>query len=164
MGIRYLPAVAAGGVRDFFAAVRGIVKNLSDSLGIAIGGTTLWVATSAAFGGVFVIDKTLPAPTSATQLIYSPDNHALVLKNTASTIAVVDVTTGAFSLRSANTRFNDITLSPSRRYVFAAVTAARTSVRFTRRPGSTRSATARTTTRTPATCSDCCHSARPCTR
>jgi hypothetical protein len=115
-----LPSAAAGGARDFFAAVRGIVKNLLYSFGIAVGGATLWLATSAAFGGVFVIDKTLPAPTSATQLIYSPDNHALVLKNTASTIAVVDVTTGVFSLRSANTRFTDITLSPSRRYVFAA--------------------------------------------
>ena len=60
------------------------------------------------------------APTNATMMIYSPTMDALVLKNAASAIVAIDIESGEPTTRLANTRFTDMTLSPSGRYVFGA--------------------------------------------
>ena len=60
------------------------------------------------------------APTGAAMLVYSPANNALVFKNSASAVALVDIPSRAPALRFANAQFTDIALSPSGRFLFAA--------------------------------------------
>ena len=62
----------------------------------------------------------VPAPTNAAALIYSPGYNRLVIKNAQSTIASIDPLTGQSSTHFSNTNFTDVTISPSGRYVFAA--------------------------------------------
>jgi len=59
-------------------------------------------------------------PTNATMLIYSSTARALVLKNTASAIVAIDIGSRQPTTRLANSRFTDMSLSPSGRYVFGA--------------------------------------------
>jgi hypothetical protein len=59
-------------------------------------------------------------PTNAVIMVYSPTAGALVLKNSGSAVAVVDIASRGSTLRLANWRFTDIALAPSGRYVFAA--------------------------------------------
>jgi hypothetical protein len=62
----------------------------------------------------------IAVPTNATELIYSAVANALVLKNTASAIVVIDLGTLDATTRFANTRFTDMSMSPSGHYVFGA--------------------------------------------
>jgi hypothetical protein len=63
----------------------------------------------------------LNAPTSATQLIYSSTYNSLIIKNSASAIATVDLGTSNTSIHFSNWNFTDMSISPSSgRYVFAA--------------------------------------------
>lgn len=73
-----------------------------------------------ALAAMFHEAESFVVPTNAVALIYSPTANALVLRNTASAIVVVDLATRATSTRLANTRFTDMSLSPSGRYVFGA--------------------------------------------
>jgi len=59
-------------------------------------------------------------PTNATMMAFGPEAGVLVLKNSGSEVAVIDVATRQSSLRLANGTFTDITLSPSRTYAFLA--------------------------------------------
>jgi hypothetical protein len=59
-------------------------------------------------------------PTNATTMAFGPEAGVLVLKNSGSTVAVIDVVTRQSSLRLANETFTDVTLSPSRTYAFVA--------------------------------------------
>jgi hypothetical protein len=68
----------------------------------------------------FVDVEDLPAPGAAAQLIYAPSKQALVLRNAASAINVIDLRSGENLGHLANERFTDISLSPDGRYVFAA--------------------------------------------
>lgn len=61
-----------------------------------------------------------PVPTNATMMLYSPAASALVLKNAASAVAVMDIGSRRSTIRFANVTFTDIALSPSGRYAFAA--------------------------------------------
>lgn len=81
-------------------------------------GLFLWSHPSAA--APFTDVGNLPAPVAAKQLIYSPCFESLVLKNSASTIAVVNTKTGNSALRSSVTQFSDMSLSPDQTTVFAA--------------------------------------------
>jgi len=58
--------------------------------------------------------------TGVTAMVYSPAYDTLVLKNSASTIVVVELASMRTTLRFANTNFTDLALSPSGRYVFGA--------------------------------------------
>lgn len=63
----------------------------------------------------------LIAPTNASQLIYSSAYDSLVIKNSASAIKVIDISSQSVSsTRLANRQFTSISLSPSGRYVYAA--------------------------------------------
>ncbi len=62
----------------------------------------------------------IPAPTNARQMVYSPAQNRLVIRNSGSAIATVDVATGQSTLRFSNTNFVDIGISPGGRYVFGA--------------------------------------------
>lgn len=62
----------------------------------------------------------LTAPTRAVELTWSPSYSSLVLRNSASAVALVDTGTGSSSLQLALQRYTDISMSPDGRYVFAA--------------------------------------------
>lgn len=64
--------------------------------------------------------KSVPAPTSARQMIYSPTYGRLIVRNTGSAVAVIDLATNQSTLRLANATFTDMAISPSGRYVFVA--------------------------------------------
>jgi hypothetical protein len=59
-------------------------------------------------------------PTNATMMAFAPEAGVLVLKNSASAVAVIDIATRQSELRLATGTFTDITLSPSRAYAFLA--------------------------------------------
>jgi len=73
-----------------------------------------------AFAQPYVDVQDIAAPTSAAELVVSPSYGVLVLKNTASTIAAIDIATAAVSLHSAVHSFTDMSLSPDGRYLYAA--------------------------------------------
>jgi hypothetical protein len=86
---------------------------------------TLLVATSIYTNSVFAAYTytdvgSFKAPTNATQMEYSSIYNTLVVKNSASAISVIDLTTGQNTMHFANYRFTDISLSPDGRYIFAA--------------------------------------------
>ncbi|CAN5175679.1 hypothetical protein BH11PSE11_BH11PSE11_36400 [soil metagenome] len=62
----------------------------------------------------------ITAPTNATQLLYATAYNSLLLKNSASTIAKLDLATGLVTNRASTSQFTDMSLSPGGRYVFAA--------------------------------------------
>lgn len=62
----------------------------------------------------------LASPTRAVELTWSPTYESLVLRNSASAVALVDTGTAASSVHLAAQRFTDISMSPDGRYVFAA--------------------------------------------
>ena len=70
-------------------------------------------------GAVCDVEDLTP-PTGVSQLIYSSQHGMLILKNAASAIATIDLSSGATTLHLANAFFSDMTISPSGRYVFAA--------------------------------------------
>ncbi len=57
---------------------------------------------------------------NARQLIYSPSHHALIARNTASAIGLVDICSSAASTHFSNAAFTDMSASPDGRYVYAA--------------------------------------------
>src|SRR5690242_232891 len=61
-----------------------------------------------------------PSPANATALIYAPGYDALVLKNAGSAVVTLNLVTQYTTTHFAFTGFNDIAISPSGRYVFAA--------------------------------------------
>ena len=67
----------------------------------------------------YVID-TIDAPTTATELIYSPAYNSLVLKNSASAIATIDLGSKVSTSHPSIWNFTDMSMSPGGRYVFAA--------------------------------------------
>ncbi len=87
----------------------------------AIGGClSCFLAAPALHAMTFHEVDSFGVPTQARELVYSPSANALALKNTASEIVVIDLGTGGTTSRLANTRFTDMSLSPSGRYLFAA--------------------------------------------
>jgi hypothetical protein len=78
------------------------------------------LSLQAASAPKFVHLEDVPAPINATELIYSPIQHRLVLKNTASAIALVNLENFSSITHFSNYEFSDMALSPSGRYVFAA--------------------------------------------
>jgi hypothetical protein len=59
-------------------------------------------------------------PTGVAQLIYSPTYNILVLKNSVSAIATIDLGSLNTTIHFSNTNFTDMAISPSGRYVFGA--------------------------------------------
>jgi hypothetical protein len=62
----------------------------------------------------------IASPTNVTALIYSPEQHTLVLKNSSSAIVTIDINTLSSTTHSPNWNFTDMAISPSGNYVFAA--------------------------------------------
>ena len=77
-------------------------------------------AATAAHAQTFSEIAHLSSPTRAVELTWSPQYGSLVLRNSASAVALVNTGTGASSLHLANQRYTDISMSPDGRYVFAA--------------------------------------------
>ncbi len=63
---------------------------------------------------------TVTPPTNVRQMIYSPTYGRLVVRNTWSAIATIDLATAQSTLHSSNSTFTDMAISPSGRYVFGA--------------------------------------------
>ena len=59
-------------------------------------------------------------PTGVRQLVYSSEYHVLVLKNASSAAATIDLTTHETTFHFSSSYFTDMSISPSRRFVFAA--------------------------------------------
>ncbi len=79
-----------------------------------------WLRPGAAGGLDFREIDSFAVPTNATMMVFAPEAGVLVLKNSGSAAAVIDVATRQSALRLANGLFTDITLSPSRTYAFLA--------------------------------------------
>ena len=62
----------------------------------------------------------IPAPTNVRQLIYSPTYARLIVRNSGSAIALIDVNTAQSTTRFPNATFTDVAIAPSGRYVFGA--------------------------------------------
>lgn len=78
------------------------------------------VASVASSANLFTDAASFTVPTAASALLYSPVANALVLRNSASEAVAIDLATQKASPRLAVTRFNDIALSPSGLFAFAA--------------------------------------------
>ena len=63
---------------------------------------------------------TLTPPTNVKQMIYSPAYGRLIVRNSGSAIALIDVGTAQSTNRVAVATFTDMAISPSGRYVFGA--------------------------------------------
>lgn len=87
---------------------------------LAMVSTVAWLRADAARGLDFREIDAFAAPTNATMMAFSPQAGVLVLKNSESAVAVIEIETRQSSLRLAQTGFTDIALSPSGRYIFAA--------------------------------------------
>lgn len=68
----------------------------------------------------FVDVQDIAAPTGASELIYSPNLHRLVVKNSSSAVMVIKLDSLAVRRHLANYNFTDMSVSPSGRYVFVA--------------------------------------------
>jgi hypothetical protein len=91
------------------------VRRLARSLAAAC----LAAAVPAAHAAYQDFDQ-LTAPTGVAQMVYAPKSNSLVIRNSASGVAVVDIPTRASQIHLANYRFNDMSLAPSGGYLFAA--------------------------------------------
>ncbi len=86
----------------------------------AIAGCPLAFIASAAAGLNLYDVEHFAVPTNAVIMVYSPAANALVLKNSGSAVAVIDIGSGDSRIRLANWRFTDLSISPSGRYAFCA--------------------------------------------
>ncbi|WP_428312511.1 YncE family protein [Hydrocarboniphaga sp.] len=75
---------------------------------------------SASAGTKYSVVQSIAAPTNAVQLAYSPAYNRLILKNSSSAVAVIDLATAKSSTHFAITNFTDMSLSPDQRYLFVA--------------------------------------------
>lgn len=76
--------------------------------------------SSNAFAAQYTLVTSITAPTNAAQMVYSKQYGTLILRNSASSIAVIDYTTRQIKNISATTRFTDLSISADGRYVYAA--------------------------------------------
>src|SRR5256885_315505 len=81
---------------------------------------TFFLASSSASAQRFAAVQDVPAPTNPVELMYSPLRAKLVIKNTASVVAVLDLASGATTYHFANTFFTDMSMSPDEASVFVA--------------------------------------------
>ena len=95
-------------------------KRCKPVLRLAIAALTGPLAALSGHGVVYYEVDSIPAPTSAAQMIYAPAHNKLVLKNSASAVATIDPTTKASTFHLSNARFTDITASASRNFIFVA--------------------------------------------
>jgi hypothetical protein len=87
---------------------------------LAILGAIVWLRPETAGGLDFREIDAFEVPTNATMMLFAPEAGVLILKNSGSAVAAIDVVTRQSILRLANGLFTDITLSPSRTYAFLA--------------------------------------------
>jgi hypothetical protein len=87
---------------------------------LALAAVVAWRYPEAARGFDLREIDAFAVPTNATMMAFAPEARVLVLKNSGSAVAVIDLVTRQSELRLANSTFTDITLSPSRAYAFLA--------------------------------------------
>lgn len=76
--------------------------------------------SASAYGAQYTLVGSITAPTNAAEMVYSKQYGTLVLRNSASSIAVVDSATRQIKFVSAVGQFTDLSISADGRYVYAA--------------------------------------------
>ena len=99
--------------------LRNLKKSIANAfVGLVVSTLTLW--TPATGASPYHEIGRIVAPTSATELIYSPAHNRLLVKNSSSAIVTIDLGALNSTTHLANSNFTDMSISPSGRYVFAA--------------------------------------------